>query len=88
MGKLVTTFPNAAEPERARAALDGLGLVHDIVPAAPGYARVGTAALIVDENERMQLAESGREDFIASGWVEHREPGGAVPSSAPASARA
>jgi ArsR family metal-binding transcriptional regulator len=80
---LVTTFPNAAELERARAALDGLGLAHEIVSAAPAYARVGTAALVIAEDARMQLAESGKEDFIASGWVEHRGIGGAVPSSAP-----
>jgi ArsR family metal-binding transcriptional regulator len=77
---LVTTFPSLGELERACAGLEELGLAHEVIPAAPGYARVGTAALVMDEDARMRLAEAGRDDFIASGWVERF----AAPADAPA----
>ncbi|MHC4249297.1 MAG: (Fe-S)-binding protein [Planctomycetota bacterium] len=87
MKTLVTTFPDLAELERARGQFDALGLEYRLIPAAPGYARVGTAALVIEEDARMRLAESDREDFISSGWVAYRGGGdaapGAVPSEAP-----
>ena len=79
MKTLVTTFPGLDELARARAGLDELGLAHEVIPATPGYARVGTAALVIDEDARMRLAEAGCDDFVASGWVERF----ATPADAP-----
>ncbi|MHC5056361.1 MAG: (Fe-S)-binding protein [Planctomycetota bacterium] len=83
MKTLVTTFPNLAELERARGQFDALGLEYRLIPAAPGYARVGTAAIVTGEDARMRLAESGHEDFISSGWVAYRGVGGAAPAAVP-----
>jgi ArsR family metal-binding transcriptional regulator len=76
---MITTFPQHAEFERAKALLDGLRLPFEIVSASPGYARVGTTALAVSPETRGALIAGGIDEFICSGWVEYRPARIAVP---------
>ena len=83
MKTLVTTFPNAAELGRARERLEGLSLPYDIISPSPGYSRVGMDAIVLDEDARMELAEKCADEFISSGWVEHRASEIEVPAATP-----
>ena len=75
MAKLVTTFPAAREFQRALARLDALGLPHEATTAAPGYALVGSGAVVVEDEARMELESRGGADFVTSGWTDwHAEP--------------
>jgi len=83
MSRVVTTFPAASEFEKAVASLRALGLPHEAIPAAPGYARVGAGAVIVDDEARMKLASLGAAEFVASGWVDWHEEECRVPQEPP-----
>jgi ArsR family metal-binding transcriptional regulator len=85
MGKVATTFPLEQELARARLRLDGLGLHYEVISAAPGYARVGVAGLVLEDEARMALAEARADDFVCSGWVDYRPAQVAVPSEPPPS---
>ncbi|MFH0963666.1 MAG: (Fe-S)-binding protein, partial [Planctomycetota bacterium] len=69
--------------ERAKARLDRMGLPCEVVSAGPGYARVGTAGLVVTRETQGALVSGGAGEFVSSGWVEYRPAGSAVPSEAP-----
>jgi ArsR family metal-binding transcriptional regulator len=84
MPRLVTTFPALSEFERAVARLEELGLPHEAVPAAPGYARVGAGAVMLDAEARAELESHGGADFVTSGWVDHYPEELAVPAEPPA----
>jgi ArsR family metal-binding transcriptional regulator len=84
MPKLVTTFPALCEYEKAVSRLEELGLPHETVSAAPGYARVGAGAVILEAEVRMELESQCGADFVTSGWVEHYPEEGAVPAGRPA----
>jgi hypothetical protein len=72
MSSLLTTFPVLAEFEKARAALDDLGLPYEAVCPDPACARVGVPALVVDSQIRMDLLARHGADLICSGWVDFR----------------
>ena len=84
MAKFLTTFPQVAEFEKARAALDGMGLAYETISPEPGYGRVGVPCVIVDDTVRMAMAEHDLErGFVSSGWVEHHRVPGAIPVESP-----
>lgn len=72
--KLVTTFAQRAEFERARGLVESLSLPYEVVWPEPGYALVGAPALVMGSEARMALAASGLEDFVAAGWVRYDPP--------------
>jgi ArsR family metal-binding transcriptional regulator len=84
MAELITTFPHRSEFDKACAELRALGLPHATIDSSPGYARVGAPCLVLGEAERMALAAARTNDFVCSGWVEHRPRGHVVPADAPA----
>jgi len=73
----VTTFPDRAELEKARGLLEGRGIPYQIVDAAPGYSRVGTAALATSADGRFAIGADV--DITDSGWVDYRSASKAVP---------
>jgi ArsR family metal-binding transcriptional regulator len=79
----VTTFPATSELGKAIAGLDALGLAYSAVSAAPGYARVGTGALILDTDTRIALEPRSDAEFVSSGWVEFRPEEWSVPDEQP-----
>ncbi len=83
MRRLITTFAEEAACRAARRALDEPGIPHKFVPAAPGYARVGAGALVIEEQARRDLAAATGADLLCSGWVEHRPARIEVPQTAP-----
>jgi ArsR family metal-binding transcriptional regulator len=82
MGKVVTTFPQVREFEKAKASIQALGLPCEVIEPGPGYGRVGVPALVVDEAARGALAAGGADGFTCSGWVEYRPAAIAVPCRA------
>ena len=78
MAKVATTFPQGGEFEKAKRALDELGLAYDVISPEPGYARVGLPSLTVDSETRMALAPRDHE-FVCSGWVDYRPAAVRVP---------
>ena len=85
MGELITTFPLRSELTKARERLRALGLEHEVIDPEPGYGRVGAPCLVLDAAARRRLAEADADDFLCSGWVEHRPRGHQVPSTPPES---
>lgn len=84
MGLVVTTFPNEAEAAKALAALEALGLGHEVIYPGAAYSLVGAPAIVMEAETRMALADAGR-DVVSSGWVDcHRTPG-KVPAESPPS---
>jgi ArsR family metal-binding transcriptional regulator len=83
MTQTITTFPQHGEFERAKARLGQMRLPYEVVAAEPGYARVGTAGLVVSPETRGVLMAGGIDDFVCSGWVEYRPPRIAVPTEEP-----
>jgi len=83
MDRTITTFPQPGEFERAKARLDKMRLPYEVVAAGPGYARVGTAGLVVSPETRAVLMAGGMGDFVCSGWVEYRPARIAVPAEEP-----
>jgi len=80
MTHTVTTFAQRREFLRAQARLDQLGLPYEFAVAEPGYARVGTAGLVVSPETRTALMAGGIDEFVCSGWVEYHPPRIAVPT--------
>jgi len=81
--KLITTFAQRSEFEKAKGQLEALGLPHEIVSPEPGYRWVGEPCLVVEPSVRMDLAGGGVESFTTSGWVDYRPAKTAVPSQEP-----
>jgi ArsR family metal-binding transcriptional regulator len=82
MAKLVTTFPQHSEFEKARRALDELRLPYEVISPEPGYTRVGVSSLAMDSETRLALAPRDNE-FVCSGWVDYRPAEIAVPATLP-----
>jgi ArsR family metal-binding transcriptional regulator len=78
----VTTFARSNELEKARRALDDLGLSYRCISPEPSYARVGAPALAMDEKTRIALAHRDNE-FVCSGWVEYRPAEIGIPDAPP-----
>ena len=83
MSQTITTFPQLGEFERAKARLDRMRLPYEVVAAGPGYARAGTASLVVSPETRGALMAGGIDEFVCSGWVEYHPPRIAVPVTEP-----
>ncbi len=82
MTSTLTTFPKRGEFEKARRALEDLGLDYEVISPDPGYARVGTLSLAVDAETRLRLAPRDG-DFVCSGWVDYRPAAVSVPPDPP-----
>ena len=72
MGRLLATFPERRELERAKARLDARSMPYEIVTPDPGFRFVAVPALVVDSSTRMALAGQSTDDVVTSGWVEYR----------------
>jgi ArsR family metal-binding transcriptional regulator len=84
MGSLLGTFPNRAQFEKARAALDGLSLSYRLVSPEPGFGRVGVPALVLEEDTYRALYARGTDAFTCAGWVTYRPATIQVPEQEPA----
>jgi len=82
MAGLLTTFALETEFEKARRALDELGLAYEAISPEPGYARVGAPSLAMDAETRIALARRDNE-FVCSGWVDYRPARLEPPPDAP-----
>lgn len=80
----LTTFSAPREAERAVALLQRLGLPHQMISPEPGYALVGSPAIVLSPEARASFLESGGIDLVNAGWVDFRAPAGIVPPDAPA----
>lgn len=67
MSLQIGTFPQRSEFQRAKAALDTLGLPYQIMSPDPGFALVGTPSLVLDDAVRLALAQHAPTDFVCSG---------------------
>ena len=83
MAKLLTTFPNLAEFEKACGSLASAGVRHEIVSPLPAYGRVGVPAVVLEEEELASLATAHVDSFVCSGWVGFRRVTLTVPDSEP-----
>lgn len=81
--KLITTFAQHSEFEKAKGQLDALDLPHEVVTPEAGYRRVGEPCLIVEPSVRLELESTGTENFTASGWVDYRPAMVPVPVEEP-----
>jgi ArsR family metal-binding transcriptional regulator len=81
--KLITTFGQRAEFEKARRRLETLGLPYESISPDPGYARVGQPSLVLTLETRLALAAGGGDDFLCAGWIEYRPARIAVPADPP-----
>ena len=70
MAHRLTTFAQRGEFEKARRALDELGLSYEVISPDPGYALVGAPSLDMDPETRIALAHRDN-DFVCSGWVDY-----------------
>ena len=82
--KLVTTFAQRSEFDKAKARLDARGLPHEVVSPEPRYRWVGEPSLVVESSVRMDLAADGVGSYTTSGWVDYRPAKAAVPPEEPA----
>ncbi len=72
MAEVTTTFAERSEFEKAKRALDALGLAHRVISPHPGYALVGAPALAMGLDARGALAASAGADLVCAGWVDYR----------------
>lgn len=84
MNRLIATFPARGEFEKARARLDALSLVYEVVSPDPGFSLVGVPSLVMDSEVRMRLGGRVGDAFTASGWVGYHPAQVAVPRERPA----
>ena len=70
--RVLTTFGRAAEFDKARAVLDGLGLAYEVLAPPPAYARVAVPCLVMDADARRALAARAPQEFVCAGWVDYR----------------
>jgi ArsR family metal-binding transcriptional regulator len=83
MGMLVTTFARKQELDAARQTLDSIGQPYSLVDAAPGYAKVGTSAMVIDEEVRRELYRHNGCEFLSAGWVDYHPARIPIPASLP-----
>ncbi len=83
MGKLIGTFPQRSEFDKAQAGLDALGMRYEVISPDPGYARVGVPSLVLEEEVHKALYARHPNAFTGSGWVEYRPADISVPGEAP-----
>jgi ArsR family metal-binding transcriptional regulator len=83
MERQITTFANRAELDKARAALERLGLPYDVLTPEPAYRAVGVPALVLSAEAVAALTRQAHDAFVASGWIDFRPPPAPVPDSEP-----
>ena len=83
MSRLIATFPERGEFEKARARLDALDLPHEVVSPDPGFRLVGVPSVVMDSEARVRLSGRGSDGFTASGWVDYRPARIPVPAETP-----
>ncbi len=81
--RLVTTFPNRAECERAMGLLRSLSVPFTVLSPDPGYARVAVPAIVADEEVRSRVASQAAWRFTCSGWVDYQPATTRIPDSEP-----
>jgi ArsR family metal-binding transcriptional regulator len=81
--KLVTTFASRNEFRRAQARLEARALPCEAVAPDPGYAKVGTPALVMDAEARAALTDGRGDPLLCAGFVDYRPAGMPVPAEPP-----
>jgi ArsR family metal-binding transcriptional regulator len=79
----LTTFSDRTEFERAATLLGRLNVEHRVVSPDPGYAAVGSPALLLSPQGRSAFLDGGGADIVSAGWVDYRQPAEAVPGTPP-----
>jgi ArsR family metal-binding transcriptional regulator len=69
-GRVVTTFPNRRELDKATRRLDAMSLPYEVIRPDPSYGLVGVPALVMDADTRMAMAGGTGQDFTCSGWAD------------------
>lgn len=82
--RVLTTFGQRGEFDKARAALDWLGLPYEVLSPAPAYERVGVPCLVMAPEARHALAARTPQEFVCAGWVDYRPAADPVPPEPPA----
>ena len=77
----LTTFSERTEFERAAALLERLRIEHRVISPEPGYAAVGSPALVLSPKARSEFLDGGGTDIVSAGWVDYREPSERVPDA-------
>jgi ArsR family metal-binding transcriptional regulator len=80
---ILTTFPCCEEFEKAARVANERKLPYTVLSPAPGYARVGAPAMIIQEEDRSRFIEGDMAGFVTSGWVDYHASSLSVPSSKP-----
>jgi ArsR family metal-binding transcriptional regulator len=83
MSKVIGTFPRRSEFDKAKAALERLGLPHEVVSPEPAYGRVGAPALLLEDQTRSALFGQASDGFTCSGWVDYRPAAFQAPNEPP-----
>jgi ArsR family metal-binding transcriptional regulator len=81
--KVLTTFPNREEFEKARARLGARGMACGTVSPEPAYRLVGVPALVVEPEGRAALTGTGAGGVVCAGWVDYRPARIAIPQEEP-----
>jgi ArsR family metal-binding transcriptional regulator len=81
--RMLTTFSDGAECERAVTLLGRLRVDYEIVSPEPGYTTVGSPALVLDHEARASLLAGGGAGIVSAGWVDYRSPASGVPEAPP-----
>ncbi len=81
--RVVTTFADREEFEKAHVRLDAHGVPFEMVSPDPGYRLVGVPALVTEAEGRVALTPRGAAEVISAGWVEYRPARIAVPEAEP-----
>jgi len=80
---LITTFPSREEWRKAQALLGARALAYEAVSPDPGYAKVGTPALVVSTEGRAALTDGTGDPIMCAGFVDYRPAGMPVPAEPP-----
>jgi len=80
---IVTTFANNTEFEKATRFATERHISYTVISPEPGFRKVGTGALVIDEADRGRISDDGEPPFITSGWVDYHPSNASVPESAP-----
>ena len=79
--RLVTSFPNRTEYEKALRSLHAASLPYDVLSPEPGYAQVGVPGLVIDEEIRARLASVSTPPWTSAGWIDYQVTAWKVPTT-------
>lgn len=80
----IGTFPNRAQFDKARVALEGQSLSYRLIAPEPGFGRVGVPSLVLEEDTHRALHARCGDAFTCAGWVMYRPATIRVPEQKPA----